>query len=89
MQAMNTILHQLSDRAVEVKESATIEPPLIKSDFGALLQQIPSFEPTPKSSKVADPAKTHGYAIIETAVRDEFNNLLVSDLTTNIRNKYI
>jgi THO complex subunit 1 len=71
-------LRHLLDRARTTKTTITIEPPLAKSDFNDLLARI---SPTGPGAKVPDPKKTAQYAVIETAVRDIFNKLLVSAFT--------
>jgi THO complex subunit 1 len=64
---MNAMLEAMLEQAQTVKQTHTIEPPLHKSDLSELYDQVAG---TPSSD-----SKKH---IIDTAVRDIFNNLLVS-----------
>lgn len=68
---VGAILQEMLDKALVVKQTNAIEPPLYKSDLAELFDRIESVFaglPSPDSKK----------AIIDTAVRDTFNNLLVS-----------
>ncbi len=78
--AVGNFLNDLLSRAESIKPTATIEPPLEKSDFDDLqgqLNQIFHSALVP-SGNAAEHQKTHRFAIIETAVRDTFGNLIVS-----------
>lgn len=65
------LLMEMLERAQVVKQTTTVEPPLHKSDIAELFLRFESKFPEGSSSE----SKKH---IIETAVRDIFNNLLVS-----------
>jgi THO complex subunit 1 len=65
------LLQEMLERAQLVKQTNTIEPPLNKSDLPELWDQLEFIFP----SLVSQESKKH---IIEAAVRDVFNNLLVS-----------
>jgi hypothetical protein len=77
--AAGTFLDGLLERADSVKQTASIEPPLEKSDFDDLRRQLsdalgyelPAEEPI-------DTKKVQRFAVIETAVRDTFKTLIVS-----------
>ncbi|TAQ86778.1 hypothetical protein B7494_g4892 [Chlorociboria aeruginascens] len=73
--AFGELLSSMLQNAEMVKKTSTVEPPLSKSDIGksfAQLAEIFSFSVSPELKK------RNQYAVIETAVRDEFNNLLAS-----------
>jgi THO complex subunit 1 len=69
------LLLEMLRQAELVKQTNTVEPPLSKNDLGDLWAQFDSIfsEATTLETK-----KRGQYAIIETAARDTFNNLLVS-----------
>jgi len=76
----SSFLSNLLSRAESVKQTASLEPPLDKSDFedlqGQLSEMLGHFaSPTEETT---DTKKTHQFAILETAVRDTFSNLIVS-----------
>lgn len=79
VEAAGTFLDGLLARAESVKQKASIEPPLEKSDFDdlrrhlsdALGYELPAEEPV-------DTKKVQRFAVIETAVRDTFKSLIVS-----------
>ena len=68
------LLKDLLQRAEEVKQTHTVEPPLNKSDFTDLLQQV---ETTFFAAADSTELRKRSHAVIETAIRDKFNNLLV------------
>lgn len=77
--AAGAFLNNLLARAESVKKTTSIEPPLEKSDLGDLEQQLSDalgYEATADES--ADPKKIQRFALIETAARDIFKNLIVS-----------
>jgi hypothetical protein len=77
--AAAAFLDTLLERAESVKRTASIEPPLEKSDFDDLRQQLSDalgYELPPDES--ADSKRTQRFAVIETAVRDTFESLIVS-----------
>ncbi len=65
------LLQEMLERAQVVKQTNTVEPSLHKSDLADLFERVNSIFPTGSSSD----SKKH---VIETAVQDLFNNLLVS-----------
>lgn len=75
--AFGGILRDMLGRAKSVKQTITVEPPLNKSDIIDLSAQL---DPTFPSASSQELKKRIQYAIVETAVRDTFNNLLVSRL---------
>lgn len=75
-QFLDTIL----SRAESVKPTSNIEPALEKSDFPDLRVQLnealgPELS---QGDDPTDPKKLQRFAVIETAVRDTFDNLVVS-----------
>ena len=69
------LLEEMMHRAQKVKNTDTVEPALSKSNFDDLIEKLETeFYLDAKSSDLRKP----GFAIIESAVRDRFNNLLVS-----------
>lgn len=72
---VGVMLKELLARALVVKQSSTIDPALHKADFAELFERLQSIfagAPSPDSRK----------HVIETAVRDTFNRLLVSCTST-------
>lgn len=74
--AADAFLDKLLKRAESVKQTTTIEPPLDKSDFDGLRHQLGG---ALGYDLVAEDAtkKTQRFAVIETAVRDNFKSLIV------------
>lgn len=83
-----SLLEELLSHAQTVKSSATIEPPLEKSDFDQLPSRLseifPGLDPN-KAVQNADLRRTEKYAVIETAVRALFSDLIVSIVRSNFR----
>jgi len=78
---VGAFLEKLLEDAEAVKETTAVEPPLNRSDFGDFqtqLNRILGPQPSPKAGDSADARKSQRFAIIETAVRDTFSNLIVS-----------
>lgn len=72
-----SLLEELIQRAEAAKPNGTIEPPLNKADLGDISEHVNSvFEPI--ASTDVKERKRCQYAVVETAVRDTFNDLLVS-----------
>ena len=69
------LLQEMLDQARVSKQTETIEPPLARADFIQHLQRVESID---QFSKPLEANKSFRYAIIETAIRSVFNNLLVS-----------
>jgi THO complex subunit 1 len=69
------LLLEMLQRAEQQKQTDTVEPPLNKSDFTDLFERVESIFPSTAPPEVK---KRGQCAVIETAVRDTFNNLLVS-----------
>jgi hypothetical protein len=65
------VLHEMLRQAGTVKHSG-VEPPITKSILNGLEHKFTSFQ-----GNEQDPKKFSQYAIIETAARDIFNDLLV------------
>jgi len=68
---MSILLRQMLERASRIKETTDIEPAITNSDLGDILQSVEEFV-------VEDPRRTRQFPVVETAVRDIFNELLVS-----------
>lgn len=84
VQAVNNmaeLLRQMLERASSVKDSTDIEPALSGDDLADLLQNIESTSNLDKE----DPRKSRQFSIIEIAVRDKFDELLVSHRSCNSR----
>jgi THO complex subunit 1 len=69
------ILKELLQRAEEAKPTDTVEPPLNKADFEDILERV---EATcfPAAGTLEQRKQKH--AAIDTAIRNKFNELLVS-----------
>lgn len=79
--AFSTVLEELLAVAEGIKRTSQIEPALNKSDFEHLEAQLLDVFPAVNSTKTGDNTdqrKAQRFAIIETAVRDMFSNLIVS-----------
>ncbi|KAK0711543.1 THO complex subunit 1 transcription elongation factor-domain-containing protein [Lasiosphaeris hirsuta] len=78
--AFGGFLEDLLSRAESVKRTASIEPPLDKSDFADLQGQLAKVLSSALSpvEDTADARKTQRFAVIETAVRDTFSNLIAT-----------
>lgn len=77
--AAGTFLDNLLERAESVKRTASIEPPLDKSHFEDLRRQLSdALGSELMAEDSADAKRTQRFAIIETAVRDTFESLIVS-----------
>ncbi|KAL2195491.1 THO complex subunit 1 transcription elongation factor-domain-containing protein [Corynascus similis CBS 632.67] len=77
--AAGTFLKELLARAESVKKTASIEPPLEKSDLGDLRQQLSDalgYEFT--ADEPVDTKKAQRFALIETAARDIFKSLVAT-----------
>ncbi|KAL0930784.1 nuclear matrix protein [Colletotrichum truncatum] len=78
------LLDDLLARSTEVKSTPTIEPALQKADFGDLDNQLAHVFAAPDASEQENGAssatqrKAQQFAIIETAVRDMFSNLIAT-----------
>jgi THO complex subunit 1 len=73
--AFGEILEGLLRRAEDVKETHTVEPPLNKADLADILEGL---ESSLFASADSIEQRKRVHAVIETVVRDKFNNLLVS-----------
>jgi hypothetical protein len=76
VQAFQGLLQEMLDKARAAKQTDTIEPPLTRADLSQLLQRVESIE---QFSTSLEANKSFRYAVIETAIRGVFNELLVSD----------
>ncbi|KAH6841142.1 THO complex subunit 1 transcription elongation factor-domain-containing protein [Chaetomium sp. MPI-CAGE-AT-0009] len=77
--AAGTFLDNLLARAEIVKQTASIEPPLEKSDFDNVRQQLSdalNYEFV--ADEPADAKKIQRFAVIETAARDTFKSLIAT-----------
>lgn len=73
--AVEDLLIEALDHARIVKPTSSIEPALNKSDFETLLARlVPVFTSAP-TGQASDRARQ--YAVVETAARDLFSNLIV------------
>lgn len=68
------LLGDMLAQAGEIKRTDAIEPPILKADIAEQLQQLQTLKNFPKTR---DAKKSTQYAVIETAVRDAFIELLV------------
>lgn len=73
----STLLNDALAQARHVKPASTIEPALTESDFSRLLEGLPQVFADPDSISDA-PDKPRQFAVVETAARDLFSNLVVS-----------
>ena len=69
-------LQEMLEKAGVVKQTNKLEPALARSEFKGLLQRVGSIE---LFERPIEASKSFRYAVIETAVRGVFNELLVSD----------
>jgi hypothetical protein len=76
VEVFHGLLQEMLDKARASKQTDTIEPPLARSDLTELLRRVESIE---HLSTLAEANKSFRYAVIETAIRSVFNDMLVSD----------
>lgn len=76
VEVFHGLLLEMLEKARDSKQTNAIEPPLARADLIQLLQRVDSIE---RFSTSQDANKSYRYAVIETAIRSVFNNLLVSD----------
>jgi len=76
VEVFHGLLQEMLDKARLSKQTDTIEPPLARADLSQLLQKVDSIE---HFSTPLEANKSFRYAVIETAIRSVFNDLLVSD----------
>ncbi|KAK5653133.1 hypothetical protein OQA88_9232 [Cercophora sp. LCS_1] len=76
--SVRDFLDQVLSRADSVKQTASVEPPLLESDLGDFRSQLASILGPPSGPNEAgvDPKKVQRFAIIETAARDTFSYLI-------------
>jgi THO complex subunit 1 len=79
--AFGELLKELFQRAEEVKHTNTVEPPLSKPDLEDILERV---ETTFFSSAETLELRKQRHAAIDTAIRDKFNDLLVSRHRRNL-----
>ena len=72
---VDTLLKESLDYAQSLKPTSSIEPALNKSDFESLLNSLSTVFANTSSGQVYD--KPRQYAVVETAARDIFSNLIV------------
>ena len=75
-----TLLLELLQKAQVVKSSSTVEPTVTKSDLGDLLERV---ENEIFSSATTLELRKWKHAVMETAIREIFNSILVSLLRTS------
>ncbi|KAK2742849.1 hypothetical protein FQN55_007633 [Onygenales sp. PD_40] len=68
------LVQDLLDKAAEVKKDASIEPPLNDSDLGDAIHQIQLRE----ASGLKEQSQQAQYAVVETAFREKFYDLLAT-----------
>jgi THO complex subunit 1 len=71
----NKHLQQMLQSAELVKKSTTVEPPVTRSDLDDLFQRV---EKEFFSSATTPELRKRKHAVVETAVRETFNSILVS-----------
>jgi len=76
VEVFHGLLQEMLDKARALKQTDAIEPPLARADLIQLLQRVESIE---HFSTPLEANKSFRYAVIETAIRSVFNDLLVSD----------
>ncbi|KAK0646106.1 THO complex subunit 1 transcription elongation factor-domain-containing protein [Cercophora newfieldiana] len=92
--AFGSFLDDLLSRAESVKQTASLEPPLDKSDFEDIRAQLSQIlghddsladetvdvkmDNADTKQEAVDPKRTQRFAILETAVRDTFSNLIAT-----------
>lgn len=79
VETFSIYLQQLLDHAEAVKPTTEIDPAITNSDLDGVYGQIDSIFDFPQN----DP-KTRKYAIVETATRDVFGNLIVRCRTASL-----
>jgi hypothetical protein len=75
VEVFHGLLQEMLDKARASKQTDAIEPPLARADLIQLLQRVESIE---HFSIPLEANKSFRYAVIETAIRSVFNDLLVS-----------
>ncbi|KAI9799593.1 MAG: hypothetical protein M1833_003908 [Piccolia ochrophora] len=79
VQAMRAALHEVLNAARTLKGSPSIEPPLTASELGSSIRDLtPSFLQQAHTQAPKDPLRHAHYAIIETAAREIFIDLLAT-----------
>ncbi|KAI0481140.1 THO complex subunit 1 transcription elongation factor-domain-containing protein [Xylariaceae sp. FL0804] len=76
-----SLFREALDHAQTIKPTATIEPPLAKSDFDTITAQLPAVFPCASpdyTSDQKDTEKARLYAVVETAARTVFSALIAS-----------
>jgi|SRR5450432_1918698 hypothetical protein len=76
VEAFQGLLQEMLHKARAAKQTDTIEPPIARSDITELVLRVEDIE---HMSKALEVNKSFRYAVIETAVRGVFNDLLVSE----------
>ena len=78
--AVEALLRESLDHAQMLKPASSIEPALNKSDFESLLTTLPTLLINSSTGQTSDKARQ--YAVVETAARDIFSNLIVRPYRT-------
>jgi len=76
VEVFHGLLQEMLFKARASKQTDKIEPPLARADLSQLVQRVDSIE---HFSTPLEANKSFRYAVIETAIRSVFNDLLVSD----------
>ncbi|KAK4193969.1 THO complex subunit 1 transcription elongation factor-domain-containing protein [Podospora australis] len=74
------LLKELLERADSVKQTSSIEPPLVESDFDNLQSRLNDVYGSQAANveDLSETQRTQRFAIIETAVRDTFRSLIAT-----------
>lgn len=76
------LVQDLLDKSAQVKRDSRIEPPLTDADLGDAIHQIQQGQ----DGVLKEQGQQAQYAVVETAFRQKFYNLLVSLRTQHCRN---
>lgn len=80
--AVHSLLEELLQHAETIKQTAAIEPALVKSDFddlsGRLARALAPSGSSGGADENGDVTKARRFAIVETVARDKFSTLIVS-----------
>lgn len=85
-----TLLTELLDEASAAKQTTTIEPALVKSDFVNIHDRVSASlakGADAESNASTDSLRSRQFALVETAARDFFSKLIVSREPTFARSR--
>ena len=84
VERFGALLNELLAEAARSKEAAEIEPALTKADLDGISKRVAAAVARPNSESSVDEAESHAgasisqqFAVIETAARDVFDQLIV------------